>query len=414
MVDNVAITAGSGTTLASDDIGGVQYPRVKISQGADGSATDVSSAAPLNVTLANGTVPSHAVTNAGTFVTQENGAALTALQLIDDTIVAQGTALGTTKNSLIGGSVTTAAPTYTTGQISPLSLDTSGALRVSGAGGGTQYTEDVAAATDPVGNMLIAVRKDTLSTSEVSADGDNIALKATNKGKLHVAAELRSGDTVLDTGVGTGGSATIRVAMDTASQNANGRASAANSTPVVLSNEDKAALVDDAAFTPGTSNVNMVGFQADESSTDSVDEGDAGAARMTLDRKIIVTQQPHTAGGFAAPFYSLDLDETEELVKTGAGCLYKIRITNRTTSARYVKLYDGVLAGVTVGSTTPLDTIPVPAGGSADLATVLTESFGGLGLPFTTGLCIACTTGFADNDTGAPGTNDVIVSAYYK
>lgn len=70
MADNVAITAGSGTTLASDDIGGVQYPRVKISQGADGAATDVSSAAPLNVTLANGTVPSHAVTNAGTFATQ--------------------------------------------------------------------------------------------------------------------------------------------------------------------------------------------------------------------------------------------------------------------------------------------------------------------------------------------------------
>jgi hypothetical protein len=73
-----------------------------------------------------------AVTNAGTFVTQESGAALTSLQLIDDIIVAPGTALGTTKNSLTGGSVTTAAPTYTTGQISPLSLDTAGGLRVGG------------------------------------------------------------------------------------------------------------------------------------------------------------------------------------------------------------------------------------------------------------------------------------------
>lgn len=74
MVDNVAITAGTGTTMATDDIGGVQYPRVKISQGADGSATDVSSAAPLNVTLANGSVPSHAVTNAGTFAVQNSAA----------------------------------------------------------------------------------------------------------------------------------------------------------------------------------------------------------------------------------------------------------------------------------------------------------------------------------------------------
>lgn len=44
--------------------------------------------------------------------------------------VAQGAALGTNTQALVGGSVTTSAPTYTNGQISPLSLDTTGALRV--------------------------------------------------------------------------------------------------------------------------------------------------------------------------------------------------------------------------------------------------------------------------------------------
>lgn len=53
MADNIAVTAGSGTTIAADDIGGVLHQRVKISQGADGAATDVSAAAPLQVTLAN-------------------------------------------------------------------------------------------------------------------------------------------------------------------------------------------------------------------------------------------------------------------------------------------------------------------------------------------------------------------------
>lgn len=155
-------------------------------------------------------------------------------------------------------------------------------------------------------------------------------------------------------------------------QNANGRASAANSTPTVASTEDKAVL-------------------------------DA-----------IETATEYLAGGLEAPFLSLDLDESEELIKTGAGRLFKLRLTNRTTSARYVKLYDGVLAGVTVGTTTPIDTIVVPGGASADLCTVLTENFGGLGLPFTTGLCIAATTGLAHTDTGAPGANDVVASAYYK
>lgn len=40
MADNVAITAGSGTTVAADDISSVYYQRVKMSLGADGSATD--------------------------------------------------------------------------------------------------------------------------------------------------------------------------------------------------------------------------------------------------------------------------------------------------------------------------------------------------------------------------------------
>lgn len=40
MADNVAITAGSGTTVATDNIGGVNYQRVKPNFGADGVAAD--------------------------------------------------------------------------------------------------------------------------------------------------------------------------------------------------------------------------------------------------------------------------------------------------------------------------------------------------------------------------------------
>ena len=49
---------------------------------------------------------------------------------------------------------------------------------------------------------------------------------------------------------------------------------------------DRLQLADDAAFTPGTSLVAPAGFFADETAPDSVDEGDVGAARMTLDRKV--------------------------------------------------------------------------------------------------------------------------------
>lgn len=49
MTDNVPITAGAGTNIASDDIGGVQYQRIKMTYGQDGSATDVSSVNPMPV-----------------------------------------------------------------------------------------------------------------------------------------------------------------------------------------------------------------------------------------------------------------------------------------------------------------------------------------------------------------------------
>ncbi len=51
MADNIAATQGTGTTLATDDIGGVHYPRIKLSIGADGTAGDVSTSNPIPVML---------------------------------------------------------------------------------------------------------------------------------------------------------------------------------------------------------------------------------------------------------------------------------------------------------------------------------------------------------------------------
>lgn len=57
MVDNVVANAGSGgATFASDDIGGVQYPRSKIVWGVDGSAVDASASNPLP-TVQTGALP---------------------------------------------------------------------------------------------------------------------------------------------------------------------------------------------------------------------------------------------------------------------------------------------------------------------------------------------------------------------
>lgn len=56
-------------------------------------------------------------------------------------------------------------------------------------------------------------------------------------------------------------------------------------TTTVTSNAEYA---DDSAFTIGTSEVVAMGALADETATDSVNEGDVGIPRMTLDRKLLV------------------------------------------------------------------------------------------------------------------------------
>src|SRR4051812_6196054 len=48
--------------------------------------------------------------------------------------------------------------------------------------------------------------------------------------------------------------------------------------------------VDDAAFGVTTGTISVAGALADETGTDSVDEGDAGALRMTLNRRLITAQ----------------------------------------------------------------------------------------------------------------------------
>lgn len=49
MADNLGYTPGSGAAVATDEIGGAHYQRVKLAVGSDGEATDVSGEAPLPV-----------------------------------------------------------------------------------------------------------------------------------------------------------------------------------------------------------------------------------------------------------------------------------------------------------------------------------------------------------------------------
>lgn len=101
------------------------------------------------------------VTNSGTFVVQENGAALTALQLIDDVVAVLGTATyteATTKGNVIGAVRNDDLATLadTDNEIAPLQVDSQGALYVNDAAAESKQDSGVAAGGTPGADIIIA------------------------------------------------------------------------------------------------------------------------------------------------------------------------------------------------------------------------------------------------------------------
>lgn len=201
MADNVAITAGAGTSIATDDVAGVQFQKVKLDGGGDGLSApitgDTAQGLDVDVTRVQGTVT---VSDTATKV--------------DDAAYAPGT----DRLMVIGG----------------------------------QADE---AASDPVD------------------EGDAGALRMTLSRALHANLRNASGTELATAG------APLRVDP-----------TGTTTQPV----QDNASLVDDAVFTPGSGRVVMMGAEADETTPDLVDEGDGGALRMTLARSLHTTLRDST------------------------------------------------------------------------------------------------------------------------
>jgi hypothetical protein len=84
---------------------------------------------------------------------------------------------------------------------------------------------------------------------------------------------------------------------------------------IVAGSAGGASAVDDSVFTIGVDNVAPAGYLADETATDSVDEGDVGLARMTLDRKVLhVLVDPTTDANRAA----IDANGSQQVLLFGS------------------------------------------------------------------------------------------------
>lgn len=346
-------TSNLNYSLISVDSAG----RVVVTENGGSLTVDAPVATPVFVRLSDGaaaistlpvslaTVPSHAVTNAGTFAVQVDGDALTALQLIDDTVATLGTTTyteATTKGLTIGAVRRDADTTLvgTTNEIGPLQMNAAGQLKVEAFSG------------------------ETLPVSLASVPSHAV----TNAG-------------------------TFAVQVDGA---------ALTSLQLI----DDTVFTDDAAFTPATSKVLGIGMQADETSTDSVDEGDIGCPRMTLDRQQIVADYAHASAG-ATPYHLVTAASTNAtVVKNSAGTLFSVSICNTNASVRFLKFVDKATAP-TAGSETILHTIACQGSNGTNVVSFPK------GLRFTAGISFFAVTGLADTVSTGVGA-DMTFDLTYK
>lgn len=110
-------------------------------------------------------------------------------------------------------------------------------------------------------------------------------------------------------------------------------------------------------------------------------------------------------------YRTLDLDESEEEIKATAGTLYGAWVCNTTTATVFLKLYNATAANVTVGTTTPFITVPLPGNSADDVLANL--NVGGKGIKFDTAISAAVTGALADSDTTAVAANAVVANFFY-
>lgn len=174
---------------------------------------------------------------------------------------------------------------------------------------------------------------------------------------------------------------------------------------------DSSVLVDDAAYTVATSRVSAAGLLADETGTDSVDEGDIGIARMTLDRKAISADYAHAdAGADSLKYTSAGATEDEHAVKATAGTLYSITVTNTNVAARYLRCENDTAANTTPGSETPELDLAIPGQtAGAGFTTTFPK-----GYRFSTALTCWTVTGAADTDVAEVAANEIKIFYTFK
>lgn len=167
--------------------------------------------------------------------------------------------------------------------------------------------------------------------------------------------------------------------------------------PMMFIRDDElteASGVPEGAWLPGRANSRGAPWVAIDTAFDAGNDSFAVGVRATLDGCDVSK--------------NLDVDESEDAVKASPGNLYGFYFANQhATFKRYLKFYDATVANVTVGSTAPVLTFPLPP----DSAGVILMPWP---VDFSAAITLAATAYLGDSDATAIGANEVVVNTFYK
>jgi hypothetical protein len=394
---NIVAGAGSGGTALADDgdftagttsatpVSGFYQSSPTACTDGDACALSITSDRKLNVSVA-GTVTANlgatdnavlddiadgiAVTNAGTFATQVDGAALTALQLIDNLVVAEDAVAGSAFSGVGILAVRQDVPSdlAADGDFIPLTIDADGGLRVSivaGAGsGGTALADDA----DFTAGTTSFTPGGGFYQSAVTActDGDTCAFGITAQRTLKVTLFSAAGSE-------------ITVSAD---------------------------VTEDAAETAGVTGPMVLSVRRDTPASSAGTTGDNATFNTNAVGALYV------APGGAVVHYRTSAGSTEDEheIKATAGILYSVLITNTNASARYIRCYNLTAANTTPGTSTVFWGAAIPGAATGAGFTYEFPS----GLTFDTALTCAFTTGAADTDVAEVAANEIKATYTYR
>ena len=438
LADTASIDTNSGTIAGAVSAGQMQVDIVADGAGLATSANQLADGHNVTVDNASGGSAvnvqdggnSLTVDNGGTFVVQEDGAALTALQLIDDAVATLGTTTyteTTTKGNVIGAvrNDTLAALANTDNEIAPLQVNATGALYIQeGAAldvSAATVTVDGSGVTQPVSAASLPLPSGAATSAAQLADGHNVTVDNAS-GVSAVNIQDGGNSITIDGTVTANLSATDNAVLDQIEVNTSygdntGGGVEAGSLRVTIANDSTGLVsVDDGGGALTVDGTITASNTAGDIAHDSADSGNpvkVGGVAYNFDGTApgtVVAESDRV--DFASDVYGRQFVETTHPNYWTAHVDYASAQTNATIKAAAgvgLKLYltDIIISnGATAGNITLLD-----GSGGTVLIEIYPATNGGMSANLQTPIGLTANTLLAITSTTVT-THSVMISGY--